>query len=309
MSSNRRNQFYLTLPSNSSLDYYPNNTVANYVTHLPTSIHLTGDGGDWEIALVEAHYPCSFLTVCNDATIFIYSKPTIDHEEAAAAAVDVTKVTALSVEPGNYKDIVMYSTDDKKAEATAVEASVISKLTAFKVEPGNYKDIDELLLTINADSKLKQFNLEFQHDKTTGKVELISMKSDVLQIELSPTLALQMGYDLNNNNVKINRKATRPPNLLAGIPSHMYVYCDLVDPQLVGDTVAPLLKIVNIDMSDYTYGSHKIVHFNDPHYVPVIKSMFESVEVDLRDSRGEKLPFQFGTTCMKLHLRQAAAAR
>lgn len=64
-------QFYLTYPSNSSMRYYPNNTKANLTTHLPSSIQPSGD--EWEIALVEAHYPYSFLTVGDDAYILLYT--------------------------------------------------------------------------------------------------------------------------------------------------------------------------------------------------------------------------------------------
>lgn len=252
----RHNQLYLTLPSNSSMNYYPNNTVANYITHLPSVVRLSG--GEWEVALVEAHYPCSFITVGGDARILLYTK----------------------------------GDADKPA------------LIVAKVEPGNYKDIDELVNAINAIPKLKSNQCEFEHDRQTGKVELISIDQTVVQLELSSTLALQMGYDVHSVDLIKQRKAIRPPNLLAGIPSYMYVYCDLVEPQLVGDTVAPLLKIVNIDAKNYTYGAHNIVHFTDPHYVPLMKSSFESVEIDLRDSAGHHLPFHFGTTCMKLHLRR-----
>lgn len=252
----RHSQFYLTLPSNSSIKYYPENTVANYTTHLPTSVQLSG--GEWEVALVEAHYPCSFLTVGDDAYIILYTK----NEKGA------------------------------------------SVLVSIQVGSGNYKDIDELLTTINAHVKVQLYQCEFEFDKETGKVELISKGENVDEIELSPTLALLMGYEVRNVDVAIHRKAIRPPNLLAGIPSYMYVYCDLVEPQLVGDTVAPLLKIVNIDGKNYTYGAQNIVHFNDPHYVPVMKSSFESVEIDLRTSAGQHLPFHFGATCMKLHLRR-----
>jgi len=45
--------FYLTLPSNSSTHYYPNNTVTRYTTRLENSISLSGD---WEVGLVEIQY-------------------------------------------------------------------------------------------------------------------------------------------------------------------------------------------------------------------------------------------------------------
>ena len=46
--------FYLTLPSNSSMDYHPENTLTNFVTRLPTVIDLEGS---WEVALMEIQYP------------------------------------------------------------------------------------------------------------------------------------------------------------------------------------------------------------------------------------------------------------
>jgi len=36
-------QFHLTLPSNASMDIYPNKTAAQYVTKLPKRIELDGD--------------------------------------------------------------------------------------------------------------------------------------------------------------------------------------------------------------------------------------------------------------------------
>ena len=46
--------FYLGLPSNSSMDIYPNNTLAQYLTNLPRRISLHGD---WECGLTQIHYP------------------------------------------------------------------------------------------------------------------------------------------------------------------------------------------------------------------------------------------------------------
>src|ERR1700733_14247240 len=45
--------FYISLPSNSSMHYYPNNTVTRYTTRLENGISLSGD---WEVGLVEIQY-------------------------------------------------------------------------------------------------------------------------------------------------------------------------------------------------------------------------------------------------------------
>ena len=46
--------FYVTLPSNSSLDYFPNNTLNNYTTKLHSALRLDGE---YEVGLVELAYP------------------------------------------------------------------------------------------------------------------------------------------------------------------------------------------------------------------------------------------------------------
>ena len=52
--------FYLTLPSNSSMNYYPDNTLAHFTTKLPQDVDLTGK---WEVALVELQYPHSYYNI------------------------------------------------------------------------------------------------------------------------------------------------------------------------------------------------------------------------------------------------------
>jgi len=53
-------RFTLTPPSNSSMDYYPDNTVARYVTKLPEKIELEGD---WEVGMTEISVPVAVSNV------------------------------------------------------------------------------------------------------------------------------------------------------------------------------------------------------------------------------------------------------
>ena len=52
--------FYMTLPSNSSMNYYPENTVTKYKTHLAQPISLEGD---WEVGLFEFEYHRTWYNV------------------------------------------------------------------------------------------------------------------------------------------------------------------------------------------------------------------------------------------------------
>lgn len=52
--------FYVTLPSNSSYQYFPQNTLASFTTQLAEPIILTGS---WEVALCEIQYPFNWYNV------------------------------------------------------------------------------------------------------------------------------------------------------------------------------------------------------------------------------------------------------
>lgn len=119
-------------------------------------------------------------------------------------------------------------------------------------------------------------------------------------------MALQFGYSPGETDLVKNNKSIRPANLRIGLPSQMYIYCDIVEPQFVGDYMAPLLQMTNIDAADYEYGGSRFMQFYSPHYVSVLKTRFESLEIDLRDDTGSKLPFKFGTSCVKLHFRKSS---
>src|SRR5688572_10976103 len=52
--------FYLTLPSNSSQEFFPDNTLTEFTTKLPSTIGLTNE---WEVGLAEITFPRSWYTI------------------------------------------------------------------------------------------------------------------------------------------------------------------------------------------------------------------------------------------------------
>ena len=53
-------RFHITLPSNSSMDSYPNNTVAQFTTKLP---HMIALDDYWEVGLMEISVPSNVHNV------------------------------------------------------------------------------------------------------------------------------------------------------------------------------------------------------------------------------------------------------
>src|SRR6266516_5294119 len=58
--------FYLTLPSNSSQQFFPNNTLTEFTTKLPSTIELTNE---WEVGLAEIMFPRSWYTIPEEGVI------------------------------------------------------------------------------------------------------------------------------------------------------------------------------------------------------------------------------------------------
>lgn len=56
-------EFYITLISNSSLNYYPENKTNSFTAQLPQYITLDGE---WSVALVEIQYPFTLFNVTNN---------------------------------------------------------------------------------------------------------------------------------------------------------------------------------------------------------------------------------------------------
>ena len=85
---------------------------------------------------------------------------------------------------------------------------------------------------------------------------------------------------------------------------HVFVYCDVVEAVPVGDTLAPLLRVVETQ-----HASQGFIHeiFNPPRYLPLQKKEFDTIEIYLRTDFGEKIPFESGKVVCTLHFRRAAS--
>jgi hypothetical protein len=81
----------------------------------------------------------------------------------------------------------------------------------------------------------------------------------------------------------------------------MYVYCDVATDSAIGDARAPLLRVCNVS------GEHgRTVHvvYDRPHYVPVGRREFDTIEISINNEDGKPMPFEFGKSVVTLHFRR-----
>ena len=83
--------------------------------------------------------------------------------------------------------------------------------------------------------------------------------------------------------------------------TNIHVYCDIVQPQIVGDKMAPLVAIVPCQKTTETYETLYAVE--NIHYIPVQTKAFQNIKVHLRSSTEEPIPFEHGRAAITLHLK------
>lgn len=267
----------MTLPSNSSMDVHPNNTVAKFTTVLSQPMELTGE---WEVALSEICIPANWFNINS-----------IEHW---------FKVNGHRfVFPDGFYVNVKSLLEKMTVMIKSVEELDDVEFRVFK-QPPNAVKILELL----NENKFVIFYV-----KETSMVAVTMPTS--LRISFSPALADILGYEANAVGqyyyyssgpevmiLSAHKEASLPQNVLLA-----YVYCDLAQPTIVGDTKVPLLRTVNLDTGAKVVVSHI---YTSPIYVPLQKKHFDSVEINIMTDGADPVPFASGRSIVTLHFRRTS---
>lgn len=94
--------FSLACPSNSSLEYFPNNHASKFSVHFPDEILLPGDG--WQVSLYSITYPNSWInwTVEDSKKYFCYADITGTINTSLEDATTKVQEVKVHLPPGNY---------------------------------------------------------------------------------------------------------------------------------------------------------------------------------------------------------------
>ena len=318
---------YVVLPSNSSLEYFPNNTLANFNVRLGKPLILDGA---FEVALVEIIYPNKRLTVePADASMKIY-----------LTKIEKIKLPELPMkpkEPAKEKDKVKYKAaraDYKKKiknfkqtlkshknEVIKLVGTKISKeLFKLKTFPTVYekKKIVTSTRTLKAGVYNNAEEINEQVQEITNTIESLNISLDkqtdlftvtidgekIKKVELSLRMAELLGFKGSTQGYTISKteKATLQPQL-EGNTHSLYIYSSLVDNQLVGDTVAPLLRVVC--PPGEKIGQQVSEKYIKPYYLPVHSNYIDTIDIQIRTTTGFLFPFMSGSpVVISLHFRK-----
>lgn len=289
--------FYLTLPSNSSEQYYPDNTLTRFTTRLHSTLELEGS---WEVGLSEIIFPSSWITLDKKAckfSVMCEQFPYLNYEFMPEDLLE-----KLYIPQGHYESV------EKIVEAINNEIDT----TFEKIpKPDNNPRVDDYhgnFYTHGVHTRVLVGEFpKLKYDKLKQKVRFTI--SRLTGIAFSPVLANVLGLSSSQNPLFNDDEyedvmkifGERACDLTAGINS-LYVYCDVIEHVPVGDTKVPLLRIV-----DAKGPAHEIIHtiYENPRYIPLQKKNFDSIEIDIRDCFGEKISFESGQVVVVLDFQRA----
>jgi hypothetical protein len=264
--------FYLTLSSNSSMEYFSDNKTSNFTVKLPQTLTLDGK---WSVALVDIHYQHTFNTVSEGNNKIFFNW------------IDERFQSELVIQSKNYN-----SMGDLLTEIiSSVHSSIEHKARFIR------KGIVEKKLP----NELLGF-LDYNEDRQKLIINDL-YRSTCKEIIFQNRLALILGYIPNENALVLKQKRITQPNLLYGIPDEMFVYCDNIEPQVIGHKMAQVLRIVSIN-KDLMFGETHHTEYQRLQYIPLLKKEFENISIELRDRTGKFMPFMFGNTILVLHFRK-----
>jgi len=121
-----------------------------------------------------------------------------------------------------------------------------------------------------------------------------------VQVKFSLDMARLLGYSHSMRYTQRYPRLSKYPADLRGRVHSVYVYCDVLEHVPVGNTKAPLLRIVDTD--DKSIGNiHRV--FNPLLYVPLQKKTFNTIDIDMRTDFGATVPFLSGKSFVVLAFR------
>ena len=281
--------FYLTLPSNASMKMYPDNTLAHYITDLPRRIDLTGE---WECGLAEIQYPHTWYNVTDEDVWFFLS------EKNPTGLVPSMKLASgyyrgpVTLMNRVNRDLQLMATDKTRAK---LSYSIITQKMTLHMS-------SDPVFTIPYHSALGPM-LGFRKLVVTSPPaaaaaaavaadstrQYVHPRLDGSNIGVTPSATVIMPSTHSPDAPYPFRKVAEDVvNMTRGFDT-IYVYTDVVESRIVGDSVAPLLRALPV---------------GGINGATVSNSHFKSIEMDIRDYSGRRVPFEYGRVTVTLHFRR-----
>jgi hypothetical protein len=274
-------EFTINLVSNASMDVYKNNTLASFTTRLPgngINLPIRPDGGHWEVALSEINFPSKFYNI-------------IDGDYSMSSARTAGIPWHAKIKPGRYKSLEQIMEHIRELW-----------LDINDKQNRKYPEYEPTYKRTNANI----FKYKYHH--LTNRFQILMEEEGGRLVLTSPDMLAIFGFSVQRGRDEINVTSALA-KLDSGWVTGDYdpdlqrlhtalVYTDIIEHQIIGDTLAPLLRLIpitgkmkNNEMSNME-SSQVSKTFNLPlQFKKVQVNSFHSIQLQMHGENGKLLPF------------------
>ena len=279
--------FYLTLPSNASMQIHPGNTQTKFETELPNEIDVRG----YEVGLVELIHGAKFKTLLGTVRIRNYRFDVVDkatrHEWLEVKIFLTTNETIEHFAENLTHEIfgAIYREE--------IRAILIAKYTDIPLMLKNKERYDPIYIRMIDKNKLND-HYTFKYNSENKKLSIKLKKGCEIYFDEKISAFLNIERNIT--------KSCEIPVAIHDIiiTQNVLVKINIIEEQIFGDTLTPLLKTLLI--------GHKsnVEYLDTPHYIKTNKSVIKKLRISLETVEGGPIEFTNSTSqvIVKLHFKK-----
>ena len=253
-------------PSNSSLDYYPDNTASEYSVKIP-NFESIAQNRTVSVGLSNIIFPNAFKNVregLNKVEIFEQQDIEIGHDPANWILRETIVI------PANF-----------------------------------YPAINKLVTAIkNLQSNVTQKAVKVSHNKLTRKSAVL-FNTIGWGIRFGGDLARLLGFYSNSiiypkSNAKLKNEGSFHSTIDGGLTT-LYIYSNIVKESIVGGRWVALVRILNWDHRSKL--DNISLEFDRIEYIPLKHNNFDTIELSICDDFGNPVQFMYGKVIITLDFK------
>jgi len=278
------NSFYITVLSDSSMVMFSNNTQSEFRAKLARPIEL--DKANWEMGLVELIIPSQIVNISDPESHF--------------EVVTTDDRLGKEFENQNHRC---------KRQTQGYAVPICFKPGTYATPFHVLEEIDTAIQTaLGTVFEKRRVVFHLKYSTGTKRVKFSSESEKIeIGVKFHPHLALKLGAS-EKIGIMGGIFPQDPDPFPYGVDlnigcNHMFIYSDLAEYTMVGDIQAPLLRVVPFQKPDGE-DNHTHKEFINVHYVPIGKSKFDEIGINIRGDMGQPVQFVGGKSMVKLHFRK-----
>nr|CAD2176037.1 unnamed protein product [Meloidogyne enterolobii] len=309
--------FYIILPSNTNVD---GNRTNSFRVRLPRKLQFNSE---WYVGLTVMVYPHSWPSIGTSTDQFVtvtwqsgevvrvavpsgnltnpqQLKESLDRSfsEGCEKFAENLRVTELEYK----KKIKELKTKSKEVYNRQKEEKRI-ELNATEIQEDDLKSETEIYEEMPWLQVYRKPGIAcaFDFHSYKNRFSLFIGKKYVKKVEITEQLAYILGFD--KTVLHESTLAKFMPDMSGGVSSFHVYAPGLVEPMVIGDVTAPVLRIVTIRGKQDEIIEEQ---FLSVQYHKLLVKEIAEILIEIRTAGGVLMPFQYGTCTLTLHFKKSA---